>query len=207
MFTKHSDSTMMACFLNKSLMAEKEVYVHTLTGTYTHIHPCQADIADHVTLCNVCESIGLRETSSHVSKLLIHSSSVFGGLQWSIPASSLQSPVYHPHCWWDQTCHVSPWRYLKKAFIEESLHTQKMCDSRPPRKTDSPWTCFRCVPWERTSNPGPGWLLTYPPSAWSWSRQWEGAAAKSQARRCQRTGTSLEALSGALTAQGSLPVT
>ena len=51
------------------------------------------------------------------------------------------------------------------------------------------------------------WLLTYPPSAWSWSRRWEGAAAKSQAGRCQRAGTSLEALSGALTAQGSLPVT
>ena len=55
--------------------------------------------------------------------------------------------------------------------------------------------------------PARGWLLTYPPSAWSWSRRWEGAAAKSQAGRCQRTGTSLEALSGALTAQGSLPIT
>ena len=66
---------------------------------------------------------------------------------------------------------------------------------------------FRCVPWERTSNPCPGCFLTYPPSAWSWSRQWEGAAAKSQAGRCQRRGTSLEARSGALTAQGSLPIT
>ena len=58
------------------------------------MHPCQADTADHVTPCIVCESIGLRETSSHVSKLLIHSSSVFGGLQWRIPASSLQGLVY-----------------------------------------------------------------------------------------------------------------
>lgn len=131
---------MMACFLNRSLM-EKEVCAHTLTRTYTYMHPCQADTADHVTPCIVCESIGLRETSSHVSKLLIHSSSVFEGLQWRIPASSLQGLVYHPHCWWDQTCHVHPWRYLKRAFIEGSLHTQKRCDSRPPRKTDSPWTC------------------------------------------------------------------
>lgn len=66
----------------------------------------------------------------------------------SIPASSLQSPVYHPHCWWDQTCHVSPWRYLRRHLLRSPSAHSKKCVIPGLRKTDSTWTCFRCVPWE-----------------------------------------------------------
>lgn len=55
--------------------------------------------------------------------------------------------------------------------------------------------------------PLPVWLHTYPPSVWSWSRQWGGAAAESQAGRPRRAGASRGTLSGRPTARGSLPAT
>lgn len=100
-------------------------------------------------------------------------------------------------------CHVHQWN-PEGAFLKH-LQIRDVLPQASQKALALHWPLPKV--WSEEGLPPPLPACTYPPSVWSWSRQWEGAAAMPQAERPRRAGTSQGALGGMPTAQGSLPVT
>lgn len=141
------------------------------------------------------------ETSHHVSKLLIYGSAVREGMLLRGPHG--RSLSLAPSTLLEGSNLVM---FTNKDTLRSTQVSKRCVAPSLPEKQTVHWLVSKCVPWERTSYPCPVWLLTHPPSVWSWNRRWEGGAAKSQAGRPPRAGTSLGAPSGTPAARGSSPI-